>query len=75
MDDEADNRDLLTRRLMKAGYEGTAAEDGARALRAIESEDFDLVLLDVLMPGLSGIQVLESIRSTRSVLCTRITSG
>ncbi len=67
VDDEADNRDLLARRLTKAGYEVTAVEDGTRALHAIESGDFDLVLLDVLMPGLSGLEVLESIRRTRSV--------
>ncbi len=67
VDDEADNRDLLARRLARAGYEVSAVEDGSRALRAIESEEFDLVLLDVLMPGLSGFDVLESIRRTYTV--------
>ncbi len=67
VDDEADNRDLLARRLAKAGYQVTAVEDGTRALHAIESGDFDLVLLDVLMPDLSGLEVLRSIRRTRSV--------
>lgn len=67
VDDESGNRDLLARRLTTAGYEVTAVADGAGALRSIESGDFELVLLDVLMPGLSGIEVLESIRRTRSL--------
>jgi class 3 adenylate cyclase len=66
VDDDAENRGLLLRRLTKAGYAVTAVGDGANALRQVESGDFELVLLDVLMPGLSGIEVLASIRRTRS---------
>jgi class 3 adenylate cyclase len=67
VDDDAANRDLLSRQLSRAGYQVTAVEDGTRALRAIEAEIFDLVLLDVLMPGMSGLEVLASIRKSRSV--------
>ncbi len=67
VDDEAGNRDLLRRRLARAGYEVWEAESGRDALAMIEQQDFDLVLLDVLMPGMDGVETLESIRRTRSV--------
>lgn len=66
VDDEARNRDLLVRRLSRLGYDVTTAADGHHALQAIEAGAFDLVLLDVVMPGASGLEVLETIRGTRS---------
>jgi adenylate cyclase len=66
VDDEPGNRDLLARRLRKVGYEVEVAEDGVEGLRAIEAGDFDLILLDILMPGTSGLDVLTAIRRTRS---------
>jgi adenylate cyclase len=62
VDDEEANRDLLARRLAAAGYQVSTTGDGQAALRRIESEPIDLVLLDVLMPGTSGLEVLEAIR-------------
>jgi serine/threonine protein kinase len=50
------------RRLKRAGYVVTAAENGAKALELIDNEKFHLVLLDILMPGLSGIDVLQAVR-------------
>lgn len=66
VDDEARNRELLARRLTRLGYDVAAAADGREALLAIESGDFDLVLLDVLMEGMSGMEALEAIRRTHS---------
>lgn len=66
VDDQAKNRELLARRLSKLGYSVATASDGRDALYAIEGGDFDLVLLDVLMPGTSGLEVLATIRQTRS---------
>ena len=62
VDDNALNRDMLSRRLSRRGYDVTVAEDGQQALDAIAAERFDLVLLDWMMPGLSGIDVLKKIR-------------
>jgi class 3 adenylate cyclase len=62
VDDEPLNRDLLVRRLERVGYRVTAAEDGPSALRAIGESEYDLVLLDILMPGMSGLEVLDAIR-------------
>ncbi len=62
VDDNEMNRDMLSRRLARQGYDVATAEDGEAALRAIEAEPFDLILLDVMMPGISGLEVLERLR-------------
>jgi sigma-B regulation protein RsbU (phosphoserine phosphatase) len=62
VDDNEMNRDLLSRRLSKKGYRVQVAEGGARALEMIGTEAFDLVLLDIMMPGMDGMEVLERVR-------------
>ena len=62
VDDDASNRDALSRRLKRRGYRAAVAVDGPDALRRIAHEPFDLVLLDVMMPGMSGLEVLRRIR-------------
>ena len=62
VDDNELNRDMLSRRLGGRGFMVEAAEDGSRALSRIDEQAFDLVLLDVMMPGLSGIEVLQRLR-------------
>ena len=66
VDDEEANRELLARRLFRKGFDVTCAEDGLQALTAIRDGAFDLVLLDHMMPNLSGAQVLQSLRKTHS---------
>ncbi|HEY7319666.1 MAG TPA: adenylate/guanylate cyclase domain-containing protein [Candidatus Binatia bacterium] len=63
VDDNKQNLDLLTRALMSAQYEVIAATDGNAALKLVESAAADLVLLDVMMPGMSGYEVCEKIRA------------
>jgi sigma-B regulation protein RsbU (phosphoserine phosphatase) len=62
VDDNEMNRDLLSRRLARKGHTVEVAEDGPAALRFIEHDEFDLVLLDIMMPGMDGYEVLEKIR-------------
>jgi diguanylate cyclase (GGDEF)-like protein len=62
VDDLADNRALLTRRLLRRNYQIVEAEGGREALAAIENDDFDCVLLDWMMPEMSGDEVLRRIR-------------
>jgi adenylate cyclase len=62
VDDNELNRDMLSRRLGSRGYAVELAEDGERALAWLGDQPFDLVLLDVMMPGLSGIDVLRGVR-------------
>ncbi|HVN80201.1 MAG TPA: EAL domain-containing protein [Terriglobia bacterium] len=65
VDDNEMNRDMLRRRLERQGYTVGTAADGEQALERIEKESWDLVLLDVTMPGLSGLDVLREIRSQK----------
>ncbi|AKT52378.1 response regulator transcription factor [Arsenicicoccus sp. oral taxon 190] len=62
-DDDADIRDLVTFKLGQAGHAVTAVGDGAAALEAIRTEHPDLAVLDVMMPGLSGVDVLREVRA------------
>jgi class 3 adenylate cyclase len=66
VDDNASNRDLLSRRLQREGYRVTSAEGGATALAMIAAEGFDLVLLDLMMPGMSGFEVLSRLKADRN---------
>ena len=66
VDDDSQNRDMLARRLERAGYDVRTAEDGRSALHLVEDRAIDLVLLDVVMPGMGGLDVLKAIRQTRS---------
>ena len=67
VDDNEMNRDMLSRRLQTRGYDVAVAEDGHRALEMLETRAFDTVILDVMMPGISGLEVLRKIRETRSM--------
>lgn len=62
VDDNEMNRDMLSRRLKRQEYEVTIAEDGDRALELIQQQAFSLVLLDVMMPNVSGYEVLERLK-------------
>ncbi len=65
VDDIELNRDLLTRRLARKGFATNAASDGFKALEWLANHHCDLVLLDIMMPGMSGIEVLQKVRETR----------
>jgi class 3 adenylate cyclase len=63
VDDNEANRDLLARRVRRQGHSVTVAEDGVIALKLMQQEPFDLVLLDIMMPNMNGYQVLEYIKT------------
>ena len=63
VDDNEMNRDTMSRQLERAGYEVATAEEGIKALEMIDQQKFDLVLLDVMMPGLTGIELLKIVRA------------
>jgi adenylate cyclase len=62
VDDDPVNRSMLSRSLEADGHEVTTVESGAEALELAGSQDFDVVLLDVVMPGMDGYQVLERLK-------------
>ncbi|MDP9169596.1 MAG: response regulator [Acidobacteriota bacterium] len=64
VDDDAGNRDLLRRMLERQGYSVTVAVSGPECLEMLSRRSFDLVLLDVIMPGMSGFDVLSRIRES-----------
>ncbi len=66
VDDNQNNRDLIGRRLERAGYRVLHAENGPEGLDAVQNGGIDLVILDVMMPGLSGIDVLQILRKRHS---------
>ncbi len=63
VDDIRENREILRRRFERQGFHATEAGGGIEALEAIEREAFDLVLLDMMMPDLSGLEVLTRVRA------------
>jgi sigma-B regulation protein RsbU (phosphoserine phosphatase) len=63
VDDDEQNRDMLARRLRRCGYAVTVASSGLKALQLARSQKFDLMLLDLIMPGLDGFQVLAKFKS------------
>ena len=66
VDDNPDNRELLGRQLAKEGHTALLAGSGAKALAALESSAVDLVLLDLLMPGMNGSAVLRRIKANEA---------
>ena len=72
VDDVEANRDLLARRLAREGFEVVHAETGAAALQILAKEHIDLVLLDVMMPGMSGLEVLRTMRTNPAHAATPV---
>lgn len=68
VDDEADIALILKLQLEDAGYVTTRAKDGFEALKLIGQDDFSLVLLDIKMPRMDGIQVLDKIQDAHAGL-------
>ena len=68
IDDEAALRKTLARILQQAGFEVTTAENGEQALAFLGSTGFDLVYMDLRMPGMHGLEVLKFIRESYPML-------
>ena len=67
VDDNEMNRDMLVRRLKPLGYQVTLARDGIEALELLNTQSFDLVLLDVMMPVMDGYEVLERVKTNETL--------
>ena len=61
-DDDADIRDLVVSKLRQAGHDVHAVEDGAAAVEACQAVPPDLVVLDVMMPGMGGLDATRALR-------------
>ncbi|WP_354638555.1 response regulator transcription factor [Kitasatospora camelliae] len=62
-DDDADIRDLVAYKLMQSGHQVTVVDDGLSALKAVREQTVDLALLDIRMPGMSGLDVCRELRA------------
>jgi len=62
VDDLEENRELLTRRLSRLGYSVQLADSGANALEFVAAHPVDVILLDIMMPGLDGFEVLQRLK-------------
>ena len=63
VDDNQVNRDMLSRRLERQGYTAITAENGRQALQMAAEQEFDLILLDVMMPEMDGYQTLGQLKA------------
>ncbi|MCX7920019.1 MAG: response regulator [bacterium] len=67
VDDNEMNRDMLSRRLKRLGHTVEVAVDGKQALEMTATQSFDLILLDIMMPEISGIEVLKKLREKYTI--------
>lgn len=74
VDDDRRIRELLNRYLLEQGFRVTAAADGPEARRKLESLDFDLIIMDVMMPGETGLSLTKSLRDIRSIPIIMLTA-
>jgi len=74
VDDEKKIRDLLAAYLRADDFEVAEASDGLEALAKIRSAEPDLVILDVMMPGMDGVEVLRELRKTSDVFVMMLTA-
>jgi DNA-binding NtrC family response regulator len=75
VDDEPDNAELFNALLSKEGYGVTVMADPTKVVPALKDHDYHLVILDVMMPKLSGTEVLEQIRSVDDDIAVIIATG
>ncbi|MCA9331596.1 response regulator [Candidatus Saccharibacteria bacterium] len=72
VEDEHFINELYARALTKAGYQTTVVTDGEQALQEILSDEYDIVLLDIMLPSLIGTEVLKRIRADKPDLKAKI---
>ena len=73
-DDEEKIREMLNKYATHEGYEVVLASNGAEALKLFQNSDFDLVILDVMMPEMDGYEALKKMKEIRDVPCIFLTA-
>ena len=63
VEDEEFIKELYTRQLTQAGFQVKAVTDGGSGLEALKNESFDLLLLDIMLPGMNGLQLLREFKT------------
>ena len=75
VDDEADFLETIVMRLKRRKIDAYGVDDGKKALEIVENERFDVVVLDVLMPGLDGIETLKLLKKRKPFIEVIILTG
>ncbi len=75
VDDEKSVRDILGALLVRNGHEVETAKEGGEALRLLQRSHFDLVILDLLMPGMEGLETLMRIKKSHAGIKVIAISG
>lgn len=68
VDDELDLLETLVKRLKRRAIDATGIDSGIKALALLEEEQFDVVILDVRMPGMDGIETLKEMKKKRPLM-------
>ena len=74
VEDQKEIRDLIAKYLEKEGYDVVVASQGFEALEIFENQDIHLILLDVMMPGIDGFEVLTQVRKISEVPVIMLTA-
>lgn len=74
-DDDGDLRELLTEAVKNWGYEVSVAKDGEEALRKLRMERYDIVITDLMMPGMDGLTLLKKIKELDKEILVIIITG
>jgi DNA-binding response OmpR family regulator len=75
IDDDAEMLGATCRVLQQAGHEVSAFSDSAKGLKEVRSGEFDVLVTDMLMPGIDGVEVIRNLRNTRPKLWIVAISG
>lgn len=75
IDDDVDFRTMLRRTLQRAGYEVAEAGNGQEALKQLNESSVDLVLTDIIMPDMEGVEIVMHLKRTRPELKVIVMSG
>lgn len=75
VDDEEEFVSALAERLDIRGIESRVATDGEQALEILESQSFDVIVLDVIMPGISGLEVLQRLKEQQNKAAIILLTG
>jgi DNA-binding NtrC family response regulator len=75
VDDEKDFAEALTERLRLRGYEASESHSGQEALAKLRTREFDVVILDLMMPGMTGIEALPEIKRLKPLTEVIMLSG
>jgi len=75
VDDEDNIRSILIRTLMAEGYDVTGASSGAEAVAKVEDDTFDVLISDVRMPGMDGLETVRAIKARQPDIIAMMASG